>query len=118
MIRQTNEIPDKIILFFMFFVCGGLFSHNTPPINFSLGEHLCKMKVSYSKIVVLENGIYYRDRNQDLVPLTGVHFEDGVCMAIAPKSIFEDLFGVWWCYQCQNWNSRFDLACIYCGGPR
>ncbi|HEX2582813.1 MAG TPA: hypothetical protein VHL30_01720 [Chlamydiales bacterium] len=83
-----------------------------------LTENLCRIKVNHSDLLIQDDGMYYLCKNRYLIPISGVQLEDGSYIATAPKGLIEDVFGIWWCYNCQNWNSKFDISCQYCGRPK
>ena len=80
--------------------------------------NVCKIDIDLSEVFFQNNGMFLRCFPNTLVESTALHYEKGKYIASVPRSIIEDIFGVWWCYDCQNWNSRFDTACFYCGRPR
>jgi hypothetical protein len=75
------------------------------------------MEVSLSDVLIHEDGMFLH-KNKQIVQISSLQFENGAYTATIPAGIAEDFFGTWWCYNCQNWNSKFDAACHYCGKPK
>lgn len=91
------------------FLCTGLYAHT------SVEE--CRVKIHISELSFQEDGMHYVC-NGASIPITVLEYGGDGYMATMPKGVAEDILGIWWCYTCQNWNSRFDFSCIYCGGKR
>ncbi len=82
-----------------------------------LATDTCSVKVDISQICLQEDGMYMT-YNGKTVPISSLEFIGGEYVAKTPDGIIEDILGLWWCYNCRNYNSKFDKHCIYCGKPR
>ncbi len=108
----------RSIAILFFFLSVRLFGHETFLGGLKVAGDLCRVRVNPSEILVREDGMYHVCKNRHLIPISGLQFEAGSYTATVPRGGIEDVFGVWWCYNCQNWNSKFDHSCQYCGCPR
>lgn len=81
-------------------------------------ENQCKIQVDLSDISLQQDGVYYIPSKGPAIKVDALQFENGSYVITAPKNIIEDVLGIWWCYKCQNYNSRFSPNCAYCGNPR
>lgn len=81
-------------------------------------EDLCTIQVNPSDIFLQHDGMYYIPQTGSAIKVTTLQFDKGTYIVTAPKTIIEDVLGVWWCYNCQHYNSKFSLNCMYCGIPR
>jgi len=75
------------------------------------------IKVDVSQICLRENGMYIIYNGCPFQVLS-LKFENGEYIAETKQAVSEGIFGAWWCYNCQHYNSRFDSHCVYCGAPR
>ena len=82
-----------------------------------LVKDFCKMKVDLSDISFQKNGMYCLLENSP-VKISSLQCKNGEYTAITSKGIVEDVLGVWWCYNCRHWNSKFDSICAFCAHPR
>jgi hypothetical protein len=108
---------SKIAIVFLFCLSFRAFAHDSFLQEMKPKENLCRMKVNLSDLFIQEDGMYLR-RDQHCIQILELQFENGSYTATAPMGIAEDVFGMWWCYNCQHWNSKFRDNCFYCGKSR
>lgn len=83
--------------------------------SFLLANPAVKMQINPKRIICENDVIYYVLDSQDAIPIDSIQLENGRYVATAQTDHFA---GIWWCYNCQRWNSRFTNVCFYCGKER
>lgn len=89
-----------------------------PHLKVASSSNLCKIEVDPQAIFFHSDGMEFFLTQKRSIRFQDLYFEKGKYIAKIERGIIEDILGVWYCYNCQNWNSRFDDFCMYCGEPR
>lgn len=63
-----------------------------------------------------ERGMFYHYRGEKIPVSKLEYLEAGYQMQIKPD--LAEMLGIWICYSCHYWNTKFENLCARCGQPR
>jgi len=84
-----------------------IFSHQTRTTK--------QIAVNITDVIIKDNEMRCKTCSGQEFPITSLQIINGTYFA-TPK--IDNLFGAWWCYNCQRWNSKFTNVCWYCGADK
>jgi len=93
-------------------------AYASAPESCAVSQNTCNIHVDISDLSFQDDGIYYIPSYGPVSKVLALHCKTDHYIAVVPKSIIDDVFGVWWCWNCRHYNSKFDTACVFCGMPK